>query len=185
MIRHQVGRPRALPGFIHLRQGFGLFFITCLGQAATLYYDARAIGGPSIFCHDDAARRDVRCTALITLELDVEREAAIIAMLEHYGYTCTRDETLTRQAVGRYGFTARGGAEADSAGVRLDEAAVGHLLRALSDADTGLRAYAAYVLRHVARREPRVREALTTALHDEDAVVRRYAAESLQAGGQG
>jgi HEAT repeat protein len=74
-----------------------------------------------------------------------------------------------------YNFTARAGAEADSAGVRLDEEAVGHLLRALTDADSGLRAYAAYALRHVTRRDPRVREALTAALQDEDAQVRRYA----------
>jgi hypothetical protein len=69
--------------------------------------------------------------------------------------------------------------------VRLDEAAVDHLLRALIDADRGLRAYAAYALRHVAHRDPRAHEALTAALQDEDAQVCRYAAESLQAGGHG
>ena len=76
-------------------------------------------------------------------------------------------------------------AEADRAVVRLGEAAVDHLFRALIDADSQLRAYAAYALRHVAQRDPRVREALTAALQDEDAQVRRYAAESLQAGGHG
>jgi hypothetical protein len=36
------------------------------------------------------------------LELPVGRKAEITAMPEQYGYTCTRDEKLTRQAVGNY-----------------------------------------------------------------------------------
>jgi hypothetical protein len=34
------------------------------------------------------------------LYLPLVREADIIAMLEHYGYTCTRDEKLAGQAIG-------------------------------------------------------------------------------------
>jgi HEAT repeat protein len=93
------------------------------------------------------------------------------------------DETVYRTAQGA--LTALGVAEADRVVVRLDEAAVDHLLRALIDADSKVRAYAAYTLRHVAQRDARMREALTAALQDEDAQVRRYAAESLQAGGHG